>query len=371
MSVRGRRARFPGIGGCWAAAAVALLAVLIPAGRVTAQPGPSAGSVGIRLLDAPTNRADDPRAKVYIVDHVSPGTTIQRHVQVSNSTGSAVAISLYGGAASIGASGWVADGRRGGNDLAGWIAVSPDAVTVAAGGSATALVTIAVPKDAPAGERYAVVWAALPPSTGSGQVTVANLVGIRTYLSVGAGGEPPSDFVIDSVAAARTPAGPQLIVAVRNTGGRALDMTGAASLTDGPGKLSAGPFDIPALTVAIGGSASILVPLPPTLPAGLWDVGVTLTSGLITHSAIGRIDLPAGLQASPTPVALHPAPVPSRGAHRGIIAAALGLLVLLGLLIFLLARRRREDEEVPQPGRERVPAGASHHGSHAGPRHRY
>jgi hypothetical protein len=35
-----------------------------------------AGSVGLRLLEAPTSRRDDPRARVYVVDHLHPGESI-------------------------------------------------------------------------------------------------------------------------------------------------------------------------------------------------------------------------------------------------------------------------------------------------------
>ena len=54
---------------------------LVPAAGASAQtqpPAPPAGSIGIRLLEAPVNRENDPRARIYIVDHVSQGTTIAR-----------------------------------------------------------------------------------------------------------------------------------------------------------------------------------------------------------------------------------------------------------------------------------------------------
>ena len=57
------------------------------------------GSVGFRLIDAPTDRVQDPRAHIYIVDHLAPGTTIHRRVEVSNGTAQALHIRLYAGAA--------------------------------------------------------------------------------------------------------------------------------------------------------------------------------------------------------------------------------------------------------------------------------
>ena len=46
-------------------AAMAMLVAGLPVARAQSQ-----GSISIGLAEAPTNRADDPRAKVYIVDHL-------------------------------------------------------------------------------------------------------------------------------------------------------------------------------------------------------------------------------------------------------------------------------------------------------------
>jgi len=66
-----------------------------PAAAVNAAPAPAsaptaagAGSIGIRLVDAPVTARDDPRARVYIVDHLNPGAVIHRRVEVSNTTAS-------------------------------------------------------------------------------------------------------------------------------------------------------------------------------------------------------------------------------------------------------------------------------------------
>ncbi|MDP1793557.1 MAG: hypothetical protein Q8K63_05395 [Acidimicrobiales bacterium] len=63
---------------------VLVCAIVFVATGASAAAQESGGSISIRLLDAPTNRADDPRAKTYIVDHVSPGTTISRRVEIGN-----------------------------------------------------------------------------------------------------------------------------------------------------------------------------------------------------------------------------------------------------------------------------------------------
>jgi hypothetical protein len=358
-----------------------LLAASLPAGASAsalapglappqASPAPAAnatGSIGIRLTDAPVSGAIDPRARTYIVDHVTPGTTFQRHVQVSNSSRSAQHLLLYAGAAQITSKGWVADGSAGGNHLASWITVSPSSVTLAAGASATAVVTVAVPANAPAGERYGVIWADLPPVAGAGPVAIANLVGVRVYLSVGAGGDPPSDFTIQSITVER---GPELVVEVQNTGQRALDLTGGATLSGGPGSLTAGPFSADGFTLGVGDSTGIVIPLPAALPAGKWTVSVTLASGTITHSVTALVVIPQGPVASPSVAPVQQqTPLPASGSgllsgQPGLLAVLSGAIVLLGALLLFLAGRRRRRE------REELAAGPVHPSGH-GPRHRF
>ncbi len=107
-----------------------------------------------------------------------------------------------------------------------------------------ATVTIAVPARASAGEQYGVVWAEVsaPPPPGGG-IGATNRVGVRMYLSVGAGGEPASDFEVSALQGQRAADGSPVVVAtVRNTGARALDLGGELRLANGPGGLSAGPI---------------------------------------------------------------------------------------------------------------------------------
>src|SRR5437762_204087 len=81
-----------------------------------------------------------------------------------------------------------------------------------------------------------------PPDTGGG-ITQVSRVGIRLYISVGAGGPPAAAFTIDTLTAQRSADGaPTVVAAVQNTGGRALDMNGSMELRNGPGGLSAGPY---------------------------------------------------------------------------------------------------------------------------------
>jgi hypothetical protein len=260
------------------------------------------GSLGLQLLNVPFGAREDPRARLYIVDHLHPGTVIHRQIKVSNTTASRLPISLYPAAAAItngtfvGAAGHTAD------SLSTWASITPHVADVRVGGHLTASVTIAVPRDASPGEQYGVIWAetrSTPPAGGG--ITEVSRVGIRLYVSVGPGGPPPSSFTINSLTARRTRDGrPMIVATVQNTGGRALDMNGTLQLTAGPGGLSAGPF--PAnlgVTLAIGETEPVKIILDKRLPAGPWNALVTLHSGLITNSARATVTFPNNGKSAP------------------------------------------------------------------------
>lgn len=302
-------------------------------------------TVGIRIVDVPASRTDDPRARQYIVDHVEPGTTISRRVEVSNDTAESQEVQLYAGAASI-ADGTMqfADGRTP-SELTTWTTVDPPVVSLATGEKALATVIIAVPADASPGERYGVVWAELAPAVPpGGGVTAINRVGVRIYLSVGPGGEPASDFAITDFEAQRTADGRPVVAAtVRNTGGRALDLSGELRLTDGPGGLSAGPFSAElGTTLGPGQAAPVLVELDPAIPKGPWDAHIVLRSGTTEREATGTITFPetAATSAGPVdaePVSTGPAPLLLALGAAAVVAAITALLLLF-------RRRRREAE---------------------------
>jgi hypothetical protein len=236
---------------CVLAVVVAAGAVATPASASTAAPG----GIGLRLLEVPVNAHDDPRARIYMVDHLAPGTTIRRRVEVSNTTAATTQVAMYAAAATIDKGSFLgADGHTP-NDLSTWTSVSPEASDVPTNGLVTATVTITVPTDAAPGEQYGVVWAeARAAPAAPGGITQVSRVGIRVYISVGPGGPPAADFAIDSLTAKRGSDGrPIILASVRNTGGRALDMNGTLDLLDGPGGLSAGPFPAAlGTTLAIG-----------------------------------------------------------------------------------------------------------------------
>src|SRR5207237_965624 len=62
-------------------------------------PGAAAGGIGLQLVDAPVSAGDDPRAQIYIVDHIAPGTVVRRRIEVSDTTHSAAHVDLYAAAA--------------------------------------------------------------------------------------------------------------------------------------------------------------------------------------------------------------------------------------------------------------------------------
>jgi len=136
-----------------------------PAAAVNAAPAPAsaptaagAGSIGIRLVDAPVTARDDPRARVYIVDHLNPGAVIHRRVEVSNTTASTAHVALYPAAASITKGSFVGASAHTPNDLTTWTSVTPGEADVPAGGTVMSTVTVTVPKDAAPGEQYGVIW---------------------------------------------------------------------------------------------------------------------------------------------------------------------------------------------------------------------
>ena len=281
----------------------------------------------MQLLDAPVTVRDDPRARLYIVDHVAPGGVVERRVKITNSTTSAIDVALYPAAATIREGAFLGAAGHARNALSTWTSVGPRTTEVPANGATRATVTIAVPRDAAPKERYGVVWAEARAAAPDGRgITLVSRVGIRLYLSVGAGGAPAADFTIDALTAARTPDGrPVVLAKAHNTGGRALDVSGTLRLAAGPGGLTAGPFDASlGTTLAIGDSEPIMIALDKRVPAGPWDARVTLRSGLLKRSARATITFPSKTESSGLPVT----------------ALVIGLLAVLVIAAGLIALKR-------------------------------
>ena len=310
-------------------------------------PGASAqvpeGQVGIRLLDVPTDRADDPRARLYIVDHLQQGEAIERRIEVSSGLAEPTKITLYAAGASVEGGEFVFFEGKNANEVSRWTSVSPATLQLAPGAEAIATVRIKVPEDAESGERYGVVWGELPIATAASGVSEVTRVGIRIYLSVGTGKEPPSDFEIETLTTSRTPQGiPQVTTLVRNTGKRALDISGKLNLSEGPGGLSAGPFPAElGTTLGIGDSAPVVIELSPELPAGPWLAQLKMRSGTVKRSAQATITFPDERGATGPTVAADTGGWSWPKVAGGILFG----LVLLGLFLILWRRRRKDDED--------------------------
>ena len=175
----------------WAAAAVLLLLPVVPAQAETPPPP----GLGIRLLDAPTERKDDPRARVYVVDRVRPGAVLVRRVEVSNGDAASMQVLVYPAAATVEGGRFQVANRGTPGSVPQWTTVSPTSLHLAPGERAEVTVTIRVARDAAAGEVYGAVVAERPAR--GAQVGVALRTAVRMYLSVGQGAEPASDFRVD------------------------------------------------------------------------------------------------------------------------------------------------------------------------------
>jgi hypothetical protein len=309
-------------------------------GPFTSTPAAPAGtaSFGIRLLDIPIAEAEDPRARQYIVDNLTPGTVIHRRIEVSTTSLVPLHASVYSDAATITGGSFIGARGHTSNELATWTSVNEGSLQIPAGGAAVDTVTIAVPEDAAPGERYAVIWAEVD-GTGPGDISLVNRAGIRVYLSVGGHNPPASNFTVDSLTARRDPRDRPLVQAmVHNTGGRALDLSGTLTLTEVHGGLTAGPYPIVlGTTLAPGQTEPVQSIATDQIPDGPWNATLDLKSGLLEESYQARISFPAGPGTS-SPVPAHPT---ASGGHLRLITGGLLSSAALGAIAVPVARRRR------------------------------
>ncbi len=295
------------------------------------------GGIGVRLLPEPGDAGRDPRAQLYIVEHLPPGSVLSRRIEVINTTQDPATVSLYAAGATIEDGHFVGADDRSANDLSTWSSVLPASVDLPGGGSAIVTVMITVPSDAEPGERFAAVWAEVRSGTTSGILQI-NRVGIRLYVSVGLGAAPASDFTIVSLTAQRSLDGfPSVVATVRNTGGRALDIVGSLELLNGPGGLRAGPFPVNlGTTLSVGDIEQVTIELDQRIPNGPWDAELTLHSGLLERSAKALITFPESGSELPVPA------TDTTGARWPFaVAAGFILLVALPILPTLWRHQRR------------------------------
>jgi hypothetical protein len=276
-----------------------LAGIIVPAGAATAaphQPVAVEGRIGIRLIDIPSVASAELLGHSYIVGRLAPGTRITRQIEITNSTPSTANISVYAAGATQHQSIFGLAPGHSPNELSSWTSVSRHIVRMLSRTKTLDTVTINVPKNASSGERYAVVWAEVSAKAPvAGGVTLVNRVGIRMYLSIGPGGTPPSKFVIRSLTTTSSTAGYRVVVAsIHNSGLRTLELSGTLTLSNGPGRLSAGPFPVKlGLALAPNDTRPLTVRLDKRLPRGPWRMQLRLTSGLVEHTAVTTLMFPA------------------------------------------------------------------------------
>ena len=293
---------------------------------------------GARLVDVPVSEANNPRGLRYIIDYLPTGTTIHRRIFVQNHEKRTAHFTVYPDAAQISDESFTGDAGATRSELTGWISVQHPEVTLGPGASVMDMVTIGVPAGATRGEHYGVIWvqqAADARAAKGFQIKVVNRVGIRIYLAVGQGGAPPTNFAITSITGHRSAKGqPSLVAQVDNTGGRAVDLNGTASLTAGPGGTSAGPFPgKQIITLAPGQSGPMTFTPPKSLPDGPWQAKVTMVSGLTRGTRTETIEFGALASQAGLPMM----------AWVGIAVA----LVLVLVAAFFVVRRARRHRRVP------------------------
>jgi hypothetical protein len=274
---------------------LAFAAVSTP-GVSVASVTPTGQEFGVRLYDVPISDAHNPRGLRYIIDFLHPNTIIHRRILILNQEMHASSFTIYPDAAQITHGMFIGDAGQTRNELTGWIAIQHRTVMLAPYASTLDLVTIHVPREATRGEHYGVIWVqqtATGLSDRGSEIREISRVGVRIYLAIGKGGAPPTKFVITSITGGRAAHGkPYIVVAVDNTGQRAVDLTGEARLTDGPGATSAGPYqEEQVVTLAPGQLGNVVFPVSNLLPSGVWRAAVTLLSGLSTSASASTIRL--------------------------------------------------------------------------------
>jgi hypothetical protein len=291
---------------------------------------------GARLVDVPVSEANNPRGLRYIIDYLPVRTTIHRRIMIMNSEKRTAHFIVYPDAAHISDELFTGDAGETRSELTGWISVQHPMVTLGPGASVMDMVTIRVPPGATRGEHYGVIWAQQTAGVRAAngfQIKEVDRVGIRVYLAVGQGGAPPTNFAITSITGHLSSKGqPSILARVDNTGGRAVDLDGTASLTAGPGGTRAGPF--PArqiITLAPGQSGTMSFTPPKSLPHGPWQAKVTVVSGITTSTGTQTIQFGSLVASS--------AALP--------VMAWAGLAVVLVLVVAFIVVRRARQRRVP------------------------
>jgi hypothetical protein len=231
--------------------ALVLLGVTVPASNGLAATAwldaAPVATLGMQLL-GPTVPVDS-LGRVYIVGRLSPGASVRRRVEITNTGRRPALVSVYPAAASVehGRFGFAPGSTP--DELSRWTALSTRLLRVPPRGRRFETVTVRVPRRVSSGERYAVVWAQVSARAPlAGGVTLVDRVGVRMYISIAHGNEGAASFAIGSVHAERSPTGrPSLAASVRNNGQQTLELNGSVTLFDGPEAFAPDPSPLKSL----------------------------------------------------------------------------------------------------------------------------
>jgi hypothetical protein len=307
-------------------------ATIGPAGGIGTPNPPPTGGIGIRLLDRPAP-SSDPRARVYIVNHVHPGARFVRRLEVANTTSTRQRVALYAAAAALGDDTFTFAPGRTRNELTSWTSLDKPEIAMPPRSRQVVSATFDVPASAHTGERYAVIWAEVTSTQPgpTGNLRLVNRVGVRVYLHVGRGGEPPADLRIESLTPGRDGHGrPQVRAVIHNNGVRAIEVNGHLTATNERAGSAAAHESVRSdSTLAPGATAPLVAVLDKNLAGGPWKVHLALDGGSDATVAMTFPDTPGtwGLTAA------------SKQAVAWKVGVVLGGLVLaLGVLAVALIR---------------------------------
>ena len=310
----------------------ALFGVAIVAALCAVAPSPGSadeGEISIGLADESIRR-DDPRSRFYVVDVVEPGATLRREVRVGNATPVDRSVDVYVTDAIVADGGFQLEDAPG--ELAAWSSVEPTTLDIPAGGSATARVSFAVPRDAEDGERYGVIWAQPHGTDAQG---VVNRVGVRVYLLVDADGTSRTDLVVDTLRPRRgDDGGAEVVLAMSNVGDRATDVTGELAIG---GSAHRGAL-APRVTLAPGETRQATVVFDGDVPNGPWDARLSLDVNGVRRQATATIEFPGG--AGETGEQVEAAMVQPSNAPPAALVAVAAVLAAVVLVASARARRR-------------------------------
>jgi hypothetical protein len=272
-----------------------------PSAAATPPAQQRSGGIGIRLVPGGSSESAEPLSLSYVVERLTPGSSVTRQIEISNTTDATADVAVFPAAASIVKGKFSFAPGHTGDLLSSWTTIAQRVLRLAPGVTVLDAVTTRLPMKASSGERYAVVWAEVsaPSPTQSG-VRLVNRVGIRMYVSVGEGGSPAAEFTVGPLVASRSANGYPLVTArIHNVGRASLDITGELTLSDGPGGLSAGPFPF-TLGALLAPNHSTIAPveLGGLIPRGPWRADLTLSSGATQRRSITTITFPARTVAS-------------------------------------------------------------------------